>query len=195
LRGRDEDHQGSAKGCPPGREEIEQLTLHLNVVAGAYQFAKKFAYRKPQLARLQEAFETLVEYFEERRDECYRFHQASEEPFESELVIYNKFWEFMNALEDHPFHLRMDAGTTVSVMPDYDDWHDVADFVAQTFRTAMRTNNPNKRFGRSNDGPVPRFVAAVMPTVTGGEAPSVGTVAQYLKRSARKRKQSVNRDN
>jgi hypothetical protein len=43
-----------------------------------------------------------------------------------------------------------------------------------------------QEFGRSNQGPVPRFVAAVMPLMA-GESPTVAAVAQHLKRVARRK--------
>jgi hypothetical protein len=151
---------------PPGREDTESLTFSLNLVAGAYQFAKKYASARPQAAKVQGALETLVEFFDERREACSGLRQASRVVF-AERALYNKFWDLITALEQHDFELDMDA---VQLMPDYNKgWHDIADLVAQTFRAAMRSNNPNKVLGRrSNDGPVPRFVAAVLPPSPAG---------------------------
>jgi hypothetical protein len=164
---------------PPDREETERLTLSLNLVAGAYQFAKKFASAKPQSTNVQGALETLMAFFDERREECRGLCPASKVAF-AEYQLYNKFRQLIAAFEEHPFELDMD---TVLVMPDYNkDWHDIAYSVAQIFRTAMQAHNPNEVFGRSNGGPVPRFVAAVMPTITGGEFPTLAAVAQHLKR-------------
>ncbi len=60
-------------------------------------------------------------------------------------------------------------------------WHRYAPRLAEAFRVAMSSTN-SKRLGLSNDGPVVRFVTAVIPYVT-GDGPKTGAVAQHLKRT------------
>jgi hypothetical protein len=75
------------------------------------------------------------------------------------------------------------------LIPPAERWHDLADTIAHFFIVAMRPNNPTVRFGRSNDGPVPRFVASIIPFIT-GDTPDVAAVGQHLKRIARKKAKS-----
>ena len=82
-------------------------------------------------------------------------------------------------MTEHDFKLDMDMDNC-AMMPPQENWHDVAEAVAAAFKMAM---HPQK-FGHSNMGPVPRFVASVMTLMT-NEMPSVSTVAQHLKRRAR----------
>ncbi len=62
-------------------------------------------------------------------------------------------------------------------------WQDFAWSLAGQFRDAMEAANPGIVLQLSNDGPVARYVAAVVPHIT-GERPSVGAVAKFLQREA-----------
>ena len=60
-------------------------------------------------------------------------------------------------------------------------WHGYAPIVARLLQFTIRSSNPNANLGlSSNDGPVPRFIAAVLPLVTGDE-PSPLAVGKWLK--------------
>jgi hypothetical protein len=76
----------------------------------------------------------------------------------------------------------------------FESWRDFADPIAEYFVGAMVGANPGIRFGISNDGPLVRFVAALMPMIA-GETVNEARVAQYLKRSrSRSRDISVARE-
>jgi hypothetical protein len=59
-------------------------------------------------------------------------------------------------------------------------WHDIARELAFDFQVAMHPNNPTLQMGLSNAGPMQRFVAAVVPHIT-GERPNVLQVGKHLK--------------
>jgi hypothetical protein len=73
-------------------------------------------------------------------------------------------------------------------MPAAGAWRDVADDIANVYFEMMGSTNR----GISNNGPAPRFVAAVIPFVT-GEEPSVENVAVHLKRRRSLREQNQGR--
>jgi hypothetical protein len=63
-------------------------------------------------------------------------------------------------------------------------WHDVAVELAEAFRSAMDSTNAGTTFALSNRGPLARFLASVIPKVT-GEQPRCDAIARYLQRRAR----------
>lgn len=63
-------------------------------------------------------------------------------------------------------------------------WHESAEGIARDFRVAMKSTNPSKKLGNSNDGPVAKFVAAAVLRIY-GEAVTAGAVAIFLKRAAK----------
>jgi len=71
------------------------------------------------------------------------------------------------------------CGLNATKSPIY-TWHDIAHDLAVAFRLAMRPTNPALKMGLSNKGPIPRFIAAVVPHIT-GERPNVEQVGKYLK--------------
>jgi len=165
---------------PPSRRGIEQWAFILNDIAGVFRFSRKFAGAEEKADRVSRALETLSDFFEERRGVCCDSRYPAD-VVESERALYDRFWAFFDAMAHHSFELDMDA---VVLMPEYESWHDIAVAVASSFRLAMAEKNPHDRFGFSNDGPVARFVAEVVPMIT-GETPRVETVAQHLKRARR----------
>jgi len=66
------------------------------------------------------------------------------------------------------------------------EWHGIAKHLETAFVAAMRSTNPKLDIGLSNEGPVTRFVVAVVPHLT-GEDPTAQGVAQHLKRLKAKR--------
>jgi hypothetical protein len=114
---------------------------------------------------------------------------------ERERRLCDQFDRLVQAMEEHTFSLKMDIDERGAmgdveerrpIIPDLDNgWHDLAEFVATAFRLAMAGTN-EKPLGASNDGPVARFVAAVIPKLT-GETPSVAAVGKHLGRAASRR--------
>ena len=71
-------------------------------------------------------------------------------------------------------------------------WHHFAPFLADAFRDAVQASNRTlPRLGVSVDGPVPRFLAAVIPHIT-GETPNTVNVYQELKRAKLRAKAGTN---
>ncbi|MGH7111042.1 MAG: hypothetical protein ACREFK_11510, partial [Stellaceae bacterium] len=135
--------------------------------------------RATQLSeRAADAVDTLIMYFEERRRECLK-KKYDAETIESERKLYNAFGKFLRTLDKHSFGLDMDM---VLMMANLEGWHDIALVIAEAFKVAMSANRIEP-LGIANEGPVARFVAAVIPSIT-GEAPTPGAVSQHLKRCA-----------
>jgi hypothetical protein len=66
--------------------------------------------------------------------------------------------------------------------PRFEKWHAMTGPLSDAFITAMRTSNPDVDIGYSNEGPVSRFLAAVILRIT-GQAIKLSTIAQHLKRA------------
>lgn len=64
-------------------------------------------------------------------------------------------------------------------------WHEFSPCLATLFREAVRAENPKLApLKSSNKGPVVRFLAAVIPHIT-GETPELGAIAKYLGRKVK----------
>lgn len=168
---------------PPRASDLEQLAIALNRIHTNYVLAVTvWKASKPRADNIKAAVATLALFFEERRQACLEGH-ISAQVIENEKHLSDRFFSFVEALERHDFQLDMDAGL---LTPDIEGWRQIAEVVAGFFIAAMAPNNGGKILGRSNDGPLPQFVARVIPLIT-GEEPSVGNVANQLKDEARKR--------
>jgi hypothetical protein len=166
--------------------DLNAMARALNDIHGAFWFRKtttpKSRAKHVRAERVRDAIEVLTSFFEERR-RAYRSKDgtASSKIIKSERQLYQQFHCFVLAMEAHDFRLDMDVDEA-ALMPRLDRWRHIAVAVATVFTTAMIP----QEFGRSNEGPVARFVAAVMPLMT-GERPAVSAVAQQLKRRARQK--------
>jgi hypothetical protein len=170
----------------PDESDLEWLASYLNLTYHQFSFAKAVANNsKPVADSVSAALATLTEFFETRWQTC--FPKTGKGPsagvIESERRFRSRFQALLRAFEQHDFPLDMDAGL---LMPHMDNWRSIAKPVASAFKTAMQRNNPTHPFGRSNRGPVPRFVAAAIPMIT-GERPSVENVAKHLKDQAHRK--------
>jgi hypothetical protein len=75
------------------------------------------------------------------------------------------------------------------VVPARVSWHDFAFDLAQAYIFAVQVAWPQERtLGISNDGPVARFVAALVPYLTGQAAPTANAVSVHLKQQLRARR-------
>jgi len=159
----------------PSKEAVKRLAATLNRIHNVFNFAKQIGNNSKVTAdRVSEALEILEVFFEERKKACC---SVSTEIAESEQRLYDQFHDFVRAMEAHDFRLDMDAGL---LMPEIDNWRDIVVVVAAAFKVAMYP----QKFGLSNDGPVPRFVAKVIPLMT-NQSPSVFNVGKHLKDQAR----------
>jgi len=60
----------------------------------------------------------------------------------------------------------------------FERWKPIAPMLCDSFREAMASTNPNSEIG--NSGPLPRFLEAVIPEIT-GEEPAATSIGQRLK--------------
>jgi hypothetical protein len=66
------------------------------------------------------------------------------------------------------------------------EWNDFGPELAGMFRQAVENANPGLQIGLADDGPIARFIALVVPYIT-GETPTVTAVARELQRRAARR--------
>ncbi len=85
----------------------------------------------------------------------------------------------VNRVRSRPF-LRRRSSNTFQI----EGWHDFAGELANAFRYAMCFTNPGLPLRNGDDGPVARFLAAIIPLIT-GEAPTPVAVARHLQRASR----------
>jgi len=180
----------------PPVNQLRELAQSLNLIHGVFTFystVEKQSRIRGETVR--GALMALVTFFEERRQELLTRFPSQEaatgtrgaaETIEAEGRLYDSFCKFVQAMEGHPFNLDMDGNPLMR--RELKNWHSLAQDIAEPARIALRFNNPTMLFGRSNDGPLPRFVAAVIPEIT-GERPSITAVGKHLKLLARKAKQ------
>jgi hypothetical protein len=162
---------------PPPAANLKRLAFGLNQTSGIFAFSNKYAdASQRQAGDVEGAVKTLMLFFERRSEACRRL-SGNTEAFRREEQLYNHFRTFLEAMQAHPFNLDMD---TARFMVPLDTWRQIADLLAGKFRLAMEP----QKIGTSNNGPLPRFVAAVIPLIT-GETPAVPNVAKHLKDSAR----------
>jgi len=164
----------------PGTVKLTALALALNDMHGTFWFGKTTApesrFKHARAERIGNAIQVLMCFFDQRRQ---AWHAASADDVDRERRLYNQFRDFVYAMTAHNFQLDMDTDDA-ALMPVLESWGHIAEAVAGAFRITMSP----EEYGQSNEGPVARFVAAVMPVMT-GEKPAVTTVAQNLKRRAR----------
>jgi hypothetical protein len=159
----------------PSKAQLDELALHLNFIRATFQFAKNVGNdSKPAADRVKDAIQSLIGFFDKRRSACFPKNGAGPGAaiVENEEQLRLQFDCFLRAMRAHNFQLDMDAGL---LMAHLDSWRPLAEPIASAFCAAM-----HQKFGRSNSGPVPRFVAAVIPFIT-DERPSVENVGKHLK--------------
>ena len=97
-------------------------------------------------------------------------------------IIYKTDRDMFRRLESDLTRLRNSSRMALS--PPFESWREFAPTIAKHFVSAMAGANPDLQFGVSNEGPVARFVVAIVPMIT-GETVNEARVAQYLKRLRR----------
>jgi hypothetical protein len=189
----------------PSDAEIERLAEMLNQARGFVALAREFP---PDEHSVRDAIEVLADFFEKRRLQAMSHAKwyggekgASLVRAEVQLhdlylaleqalrATEDAFRAFLEAMSHHDWSLDMD--TTV-LMPKHERWHDVSVAVAAAFRLAMASVRPG-RLGSSSDGPVARFVAAVLPQIA-HERVTPAAVAKHLHRVTPKNKGTNSRD-
>ncbi len=164
---------------PPSAHDCAWLATTLDGTRKAVALSR--ANGPHRAAKVAEAMAYLGAYFDDRAREVETIAHAGNAPLpeivKAERTLAARFGDFAEAFAQHDFRLVMDR---ISAL---DSWKEIALSVANSFQMAMRRNNPNAKLGFSNNGPVQRFVAAMVPLIT-GETPAVGTVSNHLKATA-----------
>jgi hypothetical protein len=179
----------------PGPVQLANLGAILNDIHNIYKFRRVVSKSNALAGDVRHALEVLQFFFDERTRACYPdgVMRVSLQLAESEARLRGKFYAFMDAMKAHAFELDMDMDAD-ALMADLESRYDLVDSIASAFRIAMYQNNRGRAFGSSNDGPVARFVCAVIPHITGETPPTLGSVAQQLKRSRQKRQRTGTND-
>jgi hypothetical protein len=164
----------------PSRDTLSWLARHLNTVIRTFYDSPEIGENMKKAKAAEKAIDTLMDFFKERMHECAENKLLLKpETLEAEQLFSQRFWDFITAFINHPFTLPMDLRLQT---PELKTWHDVAPAVAHLFKRAMNTD-----LGlAANDGPVARFVYAVIPSMTGQTPKSIQAVGQCLKRCAHK---------
>ncbi|MBI5319797.1 hypothetical protein [Bradyrhizobium sp.] len=160
--------------------DLVTLAYDLNDIHGAFRLRKTMGpesrNKQATAKRVREAIAVLQNFFAEREQAFRSMEAISPKTMKAEIRLYQRFCLFLMAMQKHDFQLNMDIDE-IALMPEAESWHQIAGMIADAFMIAM---HPQK-LGLSNKGPVARFVAVVMPAMT-GESPSIDSVAQHLKR-------------
>ncbi len=171
----------------PSVADLQILASHMNALCETYAvFSKDTKDAKHFADKVRDALSTIQQFFEERREACgcADAPEVDTKTYAAEQALYNHFRSFMEAFTSHSFDLSMDADV---IAPNLNGWHSIAGHIASSFKLAMASTTNGAAFGLSNEGPIPRFVAATIPIVT-GEMPSIQAVGKWLKDEARKKR-------
>jgi hypothetical protein len=167
----------------PSMPSLNQLAWELNDIHGIFWYRKtrtpESDAKQKRAMKVRDAIETLSAFFEERKGAWRSIRgTATSKIIKRERELYKEFDHFVLAMQTHVFELDMDVDDVV-LMPRHESWRHIANVVAGSFKNAMLP----QELGLSNNGPLARFVAAVMPLMT-GEHPSIVNVAKHLKDTA-----------
>ena len=191
------------RGVKPSTADLEWLAFQLNFICLHRKLTLESPAKQARWEAVQHAIATLGAFFQERRRMCrlkngkgpsarvIKSEQQWRDQFARFLRATKTHDEFLLSVPDHERHevLETDVDDGALSAP-FDSWRVVAGPVATFFKTTIWRNNPKLPLGRSNDGPVPRFVAAVVPFIT-RERPTVSNVGKHLKDEARKLRRRV----
>ena len=165
----------------PDDAEISELARILNYWQGHYLIEqKRCALRELQRAALA-ALATLANVFPRLRDltESFEANAVQDQAPPAILAILRKRLAEIDAARDF---IAKAEGFSVWADPSLapDRWQWLADVLPIDFENAMRSTNPYTA-GLSHNGPLARFIAAVVPSLT-GQHPTPDSVATQLKK-------------
>jgi hypothetical protein len=174
----------TGKRRPPDPKSLEPLFAVLNSIAEIFK-ARAEEWRSLEEKRLEQGLpvwassvDLMLEYFKGRRDVA--AESGNRVLIETEERRLADAERTAVALCQRPPWWR--TGGEVG-------WHEVAEVIAAAFKTVLL--NTNAVVGNPQTGPVARFVAAVIPYITGEDDPGPKAVGEHLTRCARKRKGPV----
>jgi hypothetical protein len=166
----------------PGDAEITELARILNYWQGHYLIEQKSrALRELQRDALA-ALATLANVFPRLRDltESFEANAVQDQAPPAILAILRKRLAEIDAARDF---IAKAEGFSVWADPSLapDRWQWLADVLPIDFENAMRSTDPNYKARLSHNGPLARFIAAVVPSLT-GQHPTPDSVATQLKK-------------
>jgi hypothetical protein len=158
----------------PGDAEITELARILNYWQGR-------ALKELQRDALA-ALATLANVFPRLRDltKSFEANAVQDQAPPAILAILRKRLAEIDAARD--FIAKAEGFSVWNDPSDAPDrWQWLAGVLPIDFENAMRSTNPNYTAGLSHNGPLARFIAAVVPSLT-GQHPTPGSVATQLKK-------------
>lgn len=154
----------------PSPEAMSDLAKHLEAIRSVGGMASDFACKKDAAIQFLAAMKMMRASLPHLRT------PATEQGFST-------LWAAVSDFEQSSVEEFLCAEQEAR-LSDFDKWKRLAPILVRTFRKAMRSTNPGIELRISNDGPVARFCAAVIPMIT-GEEPTAITVARHLQRQDR----------
>ncbi|HZL30419.1 MAG TPA: hypothetical protein VFC54_05090 [Pseudolabrys sp.] len=163
----------------PSADALNRLAFSLNNYAGIFQYSRDVA-NKSRIQRhdVIEAIQTILCFLDDREKACHA-EQQSIETIENERLLHKRFDAFLLSLQNQICNLDMDYAATCFPAVSH-NWKSLAPVIAEAFKVSMLSADPPQIFGKSHTGPVPRFVYAVMPGITGETPTSLNAVGHHL---------------
>jgi hypothetical protein len=174
----------------PGDAEITELARILNYWQGHYLVEQKSRALKELQRDALAALATLANVFLRLRDltESFEANAVQDQAPPVILAILRKRLAEIDAARD--FIAKAEGFSVWDDPSDAPDrWQWLAGVLPIDFENAMRSTNPNYTAGLSHNGPLARFIAAVVPSLT-GQHPTPDSVATQLKK-LRKRTEGI----
>jgi hypothetical protein len=180
----------------PNQAALEQLAGELDLLRLSHDHGSLIA--KDSREQLQDALETALEALpgviesSEKCAEYYRVYGWDDASASEEGNKARRLQEAILAFAPPPSNIDLAlfpqfkdykpprVSVEVHILPDAEKWYRFAEILLQYFRTAMRSTN-DQTIKLSNDGPISRFLEAVIPFIS-GEEPKGETVMRYLQR-------------
>ncbi len=144
--------------------DLEQVIDALRYEQAVYEFSYA-----DQTQRIAGALETLSEVL----PQIYPYEEGS-----VDAAVLEQLAQAVETARLRPWGTR-------PVEPSY-HWHRFARELAEAFREAMRSTNPNLKIAFSNKGLMSRFLEAAIPMVDRENRPPGETVIRYLRRQDEK---------
>lgn len=196
----------------PSSAALDALATAISVIRGRCSIGRREGWTPEQIAsdnlrrRASDALQTLAEVLPAIRAE--RLAQPHLAPFDAltamELsqikaleAVVKKAWEYSWLTPHEELAIQVVVGETwamefsdaYAISPPAPDrelsrWHHFGAWLADVFRDVVQASNPRlPRLGNSNDGPVVRFLACIIPRIT-GEQPTPAAVRRWLQRQS-----------
>ena len=175
----------------PGDAEITELARILNYWQCHYLIEQKSRALKELQRDALDALATLAKVFPRLRDltKSFEANAVQDQAPPVILAILRKHLAEIDAARDF---IAKTEGFSVWADPSIapDRWQWLADVLPIDFENAMRSTNPNYKARLSHNGPLARFIAAVVPSLT-GQHPTPDSVATELKKLRKLRKTGI----